>query len=100
MGGDCEGEPMSILIHGKMPTKGKLPTESTFKAWFYPSGVVAFYDSNGNSLGASKWKELPPHGRLINADDIENITVIMNENGSGFNRIIAPIIIPADQEKE
>ena len=38
--------------------------------------------------------------RLFDADDSENITVIMNENGSGFNRIIAPIIIPADQEKE
>ena len=43
--------------------------------------------------------EIPQrHGRLIDADDIENITVIMNENGSGFNRIIAPIIIPAAPE--
>ena len=78
--------------------KGKLPTEGTFEAWFYPSGIVAFYDSDGNHLGASKYEELPPHGRLIDADDTENITVIMNENGSGFNRIIAPTIIPADKE--
>lgn len=41
--------------------------------------------------------EIPPHRRLIDADDIENITVIMNENGSGFNRIIAPIIIEAEE---
>ena len=40
---------------------------------------------------------IPPHGRLIDADDTENITVIMNENGSGFNRIIAPIIIEAEE---
>ena len=44
--------------------------------------------------------ELPPHGRLIDADDTENITVIMNENGSGFNRIVAPTIIPADREED
>lgn len=63
---------MSILIHGKMPTKGKLPTESTFQAWFYPSGVVAFYDSDGNSLGTSEWKELPPHGRLKDVDKLHS----------------------------
>ena len=41
---------------------------------------------------------VPDHGRLIDADDIENIKVVMNENGIGFKRIVAPTIIPADKE--
>ena len=48
--------------------KGKLPTNVTFGAWFYPSGVVAFYDPYGKRLGESKYEELPPHGRQIDAD--------------------------------
>ena len=42
--------------------------------------------------------EVPSHVRLIDADDTENITIIMNENGSGFNRIIAPTIIDAEED--
>lgn len=58
------------------------------------------YDGHGIRLGIANWAKavsIPPHGRLINADDTENITVIMNENGCGFNRIIAPIIIEAEE---
>lgn len=61
MGGDCEGEPMSIHIKGKLPT-------GRCEAQFFPSGLVAFYDVEGRYLGESKYKELPPHGRLIDAD--------------------------------
>ena len=60
---------------------GKLPMNVTFEAWFYPSGVVAFYDSNGNSLGASKWKELPPHGDLIDRNHLE---VVSYHNSEGM----------------
>ena len=49
---------------------GKPPTNVTFEAWFYPSGVVAFYDSHGKSLGISKWEELPPHGDLVDRDEL------------------------------
>ena len=35
------------------------------------------------------------HGRLIDADDVDNITVVCASNG-GFTRIEAPTIIEAD----
>ena len=41
--------------------------------------------------------EVPPHGRLIDADDIDTITVICNERGL-LKAIDAPIIIPAESE--
>ena len=40
---------------------------------------------------------VPPHGRLIDADDIENITVNMNENGTGFNRIMDELMDRAER---
>lgn len=43
---------------------------------------------------------VPPHGRLIDADDTENIILVMNDNGIGFKRIIAPIIIEAEIDDE
>ena len=58
---------MSMII------KGKQPTNVTFEAWFYQSGIVAFYDSNGKRLGESKWEELPPHGRLGDLDSLKEI---------------------------
>ena len=89
---------MSILIHGvSMPKDGKVllidPWGNVRSYW--SKDVVAV----GTGLHLCKASELQPHGRLIDADDIENITVIMNESGTGFNRIIAPIIIQADPNK-
>jgi hypothetical protein len=99
--------------------KGKLPMNVAFEVWFYPSGVVAFYDSNGNSLGASKWKELPPHGRLIDADALKIYQMEENVREDGYPNeyeydaglidglhmaakavSVAPTVIPADPEKE
>lgn len=68
---------MSILINGKMPVN------VTFEAWFYPSGIVAFYDSNGNSLGASKWKELPPHAGIVDYDSL-NLDSEWSDYEDGF----------------
>ena len=51
---------MSIHIKGKLPT-------GRCEAQFFASGCVAFYDVEGKYLGESKWEELPPHGRLIDA---------------------------------
>lgn len=42
-------------------------------------------------------EEVTSHGRLIDADDIENITMVTNVDGSGYNRIYAPIIIDAEE---
>lgn len=90
---------MSIVIHGmKMPRFGDcIVITSNGMAYKYMAGDVAIY---GEAIRPEEAEaiELPPHGRLIDADDIENITVIMNENGSGFNRIAAPTIIPPEEE--
>ena len=52
---------MSIHIKGKLPT-------GRCEAQFFPNGYVAFYAFDGEWIGESKWEELPPHGRLIDAD--------------------------------
>ena len=85
---------MSILIHGM-----KMPKDGCKSCGFdvYGSCLIrANLDKPYEVTHSCPLIELPPHGRLIDADDIENITVIMNENGSGFNRIIAPTIIPPE----
>lgn len=52
---------MSIHIKGKLPS-------GRCEAQFFTNGHVAFYDVEGRYLGESKYKELPPHGRLMDAD--------------------------------
>ena len=72
-----------------------MPKEGCYhRICIYPDGAVPIEGGMYEAI------HVPPHGRLIDADDIENITVIMNENGSGFNRIVAPTVIPAEPPKE
>lgn len=40
--------------------------------------------------------EVPPHGRLIDADDLENVKVHL-DNDLRLKSIYAPIIIPAEE---
>ena len=78
---------MSVLIKGmEMPKK-----KNGAVIIIYPDGQAVFED--GTKYDAI---EIPPHGRLIDADDIENITVIMNKSGCGFKRIEAPTIIESE----
>ena len=84
---------MSILI------KGMEVPRNCIECRFENFNNCDVLDKRVESVDVPPWCpliEVPPHGRLIDADDIENITVIMNENGSGFNRIDAPTIIEAE----
>ena len=85
---------MGIYISGmELPKDAYIDVRLFADGWAHiPTDEPPYYNKAFEAV------ELPPHGRLIDADDIENITVIMNENGSGFNRIVAPTIIPADPE--
>ncbi len=67
----------------------------------FPNGEV--YDGHGIRLGIAKWaeaQEVPPHGRLIDADALDS-----SETDYSGNHIVylvdiddAPTIIPAEEE--
>ena len=83
---------MSIHIKGKLPT-------GRCEAQFFANGCVAFYDVEGKYLGESKWEELPPHGRLIDADALGDFPFNIDfcDNGDIDEWIAkAPTIIPPE----
>ena len=97
---------MSILIKGmEMPKDGAFVEVLIWSDGHVTQTGDSYFAEDGRAYYKScDWKHfsavpVPKHGRLIDADDTENITVIMNDNGSGFNRIIAPTIIPAEEEE-
>lgn len=61
---------MSILIQGKMPTNGEvIVIKPNGQAILYADGDVAFLDDPRRIYKTIyKTIELPPHGRLIDAD--------------------------------
>ena len=90
---------MSILIHGmKMPPRGKVNLLVMFD-----DGIV-----QDNSDGQNQWRaiEVPPHGRLIDADALNDLLINLADNEytpKVFASWLsyeenAPTIIPADPE--
>lgn len=77
-----------VLIKGlEMPTKGNPLT-----VLIYPDGTATWKDHEYQAV------PVPPHGRLIDADDIDTVAVIFNEHGL-LKAIDAPVIIPASEER-
>jgi hypothetical protein len=100
---------MSILIHGmEMPKDGYIDVRLFFDGWAHiPTDEPPYYNKAFEAI------ELPPHGRLIDADAMERMFAdIDNAPYSGFDgedpfysagdavQIIrlAPTIIPAATE--
>lgn len=82
-----------ILIRGmEMPREGQI-----LYIDIYPDGKVA-HDFDLSCKQIATAVPVPPHGRLIDADDVDTITVICNERGL-LKAIDAPIIIPASKVK-
>lgn len=93
---------MSIYISGmEMPTKAKDEVIT-----IYPDGTVLKYSLDSDFHNAkSRAIEVPPHGRLIDADNLDK-----RDRGNNSQRIMwsnirqivaeADTIIPADPEEE
>ena len=91
---------MSIIIHGMdMPKDGRLLISIHSDGCVYRS----VYDMGFEKVDCAKAEELPPHGRLIDADAL--IDNCMKEDGflaeMLFRKVSnAPTIIEAEEEKE
>ena len=91
---------MSILIHGvSMPKNGLARNIAIFE-----DGSVRYY---GGARVIGRAIELPPHGRLIDADKIEKKSYEIKSCVGRYSRVVhivdvinAETIIPADPEKE
>jgi len=92
---------MSILIKGmKMPKNGEMKKIIIGRA---PNGIEPIAIVTGDKTEFYKIFEVPtPHGRLIDADELDSITVISYPSkGDPFvagriKKIIAPTIIEAE----
>ena len=91
---------MSVLIKDlKIPRVGVLSCVVAVA-----DNRILISDINGNTLFEGEYIEVPtPHGRLIDADDLDSITVISYPSkGDPFvagrlKKIIAPTIIEAEE---
>ena len=86
-----------VLIKGLEIPKGDLALWITV----HKDGTVEYLDNNkyeGYKTLKNAAVTVPPHGRLIDADDVDTIAVICNERGL-LKAIDAPIIIPASKAK-
>lgn len=99
---------MSILIPGKMPLNGEvIVIRPNGQATLYARGDVAFIDDPKRIY---KTIELPPHGRLIDADaDPSKYVTVWDCDCSEFGKqtVMAvddlnylPAVIPADREED
>ena len=78
-----------ILIRGMEMPKSNVP----IKAFIYPDGRVSVKLQGGGYLGLHA-VPVPPHGRLIDADDLANsITGAIYHS----DLLDAPTIIPAEE---
>jgi len=94
---------MSLIIKGiNMPKNGEM-TIAFASDENGENTLALILDTNGNPIEHKGVTEIhPPHGRLIDADDLDSITVISYpNNGNPFvagrlKKIIAPTIIEAE----
>lgn len=92
---------MSFIIKGmKLPQNGEMKNLTIGRA---PNGSEPIAIVHGDTTEFYKVVEIPtPHGRLIDADDLDSITVISYPSkGDPFvagrlKKIIAPTIIEAE----
>ena len=110
MGGDCEGEPMSILIPGKMPTRcwdcpmcyDMIACTLTGLNW-YRDTVDLSIDPAEERMPNCPLIELPPHGRLVDVDALNlDYEVEMADDWKTAHEIAnvvkyAPTIVPAEE---
>ena len=90
---------MSVIIKGM-----EMPKRHLFEAFVaIGDGQIVVKDLEKNKLFEGKIEEVrTPHGRLIDADDLDSITVVTYPNtGDPFiagrlKKIIAPTIIKAE----
>ena len=83
------------IVRGK---KGRKKMKKANAAIYIPNMDADNFDKICNENGLQfVYVEVPPHGRLIDADDIDSITVILREAGGAIKRIDAPTIIPSEE---
>ena len=97
---------MSLIIHGMDVPKSE---NNPALVWIFNDGKVWLLFSGGNTPSAMVYKaeQLPPHGRLIDADKLREEWLVNGENEHIYNAndILdsidnAPTIIEAEGEKE
>lgn len=92
---------MSILIQGmEMPKDGFITITVTSDGRVVGNSKkeIGKFEYLGNEDIANAIR-VPPHGKLIDADDEIGINVTMMPGGKCKIDLIAPVIIPADKEE-
>ena len=90
---NAEGGIMSILIKGMT-----LPPIDNGRMFIFDDGVAIWYDLDTKVRKEYEVVELPPHGRLIDADALIAAHEQVCSRRMKFNLDLAPTIIEAEGE--
>ena len=92
---------MSIIIHGMDVPKSE---NNPALIWIFSDGKVWLLFSGGNTPSAMVYKaeQLPPHGRLIDADKLKVMMPTIGDEYLYAREMIeeAPTVIEAEGERE
>lgn len=101
---------MGVYIEGmEMPTNNDMAPTAV---WVYPNGYAVVFKDNGKMKQCTQAVPVPPHGRLIDADEMFVFFVIEGQrsrryklgekwelNGEEIRKVIdeLPTVIPAEE---
>lgn len=78
----------------------RLPKYDSVTITIYPNGVAKrFNEKTSHPPKIFRATQLPPHGRLIDADGEIGVNVTMMPGGKCKVDLIAPTVIPVDKEE-